>query len=280
MKILITGADGQLGRALQKQTNEGVELIPLGIDKCDVTNQRTVDTLFDELRPDAVIHCAAYTAVDRAERDPEQCRMVNVYGTENVAEACVQFHSALMLLSTDYVFDGKSQIPYETESVRNALNNYGRSKIAAEDVAGGVPEHYIVRTSWMFGDGDNFVKTVVQAGRKLEKLDVVDDQIGSPTYSEDLAPALLKILSEQAFGTYHITNEGFCSWADLAEESFRLMGFQTSVARVTSEQYNSPAKRPHNSRLSKVSLDKAGIGRLPHWKDALRRYITKYRGSL
>ena len=253
MKILITGADGQLGRALQKQTNEGVELIPLGIDKCDVTNQRTVDTLFDELRPDAVIHCAAYTAVDRAERDPEQCRMVNVYGTENVAEACVQFHSALMLLSTDYVFDGKSQIPYETESVRNALNNYGRSKIAAEDVAGGVPEHYIVRTSWM---------------------------LGSPTYSEDLAPALLKILSEQAFGTYHITNEGFCSWADLAEESFRLMGFQTSVARVTSEQYNSPAKRPHNSRLSKVSLDKAGIGRLPHWKDALRRYITKYRGSL
>ena len=279
-KVLITGADGQLGRALQKAAPGLCELFPLSAEACDVTEPAQVLAAAEAVRPDVIIHCAAYTAVDRAETERELCRCINVDGTKNAAAACERYKCLLMLLSTDYVFDGAGEAPWEVDAPRAPLNQYGRSKMDAEDIAAQLPAHCIVRTSWMFGDGKNFVRAVDRAAVGRDSVDVVDDQIGSPTYSEDLAPLLLRMAGDRSSGVYHITNEGWCSWADLAEESFRLLGVGKSVHRVTSEQYGSAARRPHNSRLSKASLDAAGYGRLPHWKDALERYIRAYGGDI
>lgn len=279
-RILITGADGQLGLALQQNEGDTCELFALTKKECDITKSEQVNKCVDEIRPDVVIHCAAYTAVDLAEREVEICRRINVKGTENVANACIGNGCTLMLLSTDYVFDGKGDVPYETNHPRAPLNQYGMSKMKAEDIAKKVPKHCIVRTSWIFGDGKNFVKTICRVGRVHSNINVVCDQVGSPTYSEDLASSLMLLAVKGCRGIFHITNEGFCSWSDLAQESFRLMGIDTAVTCVTSEEYASIAKRPHNSRLSKASLDHVGFSRLPHWKDGLARYIKKYGNSI
>lgn len=275
-RILVTGADGQLGRALQKAASGLYELFPVSAKTCDVTEPAQVIAAAEAVRPDVIIHCAAYTSIDRAETERELCRRINVEGTKNAAVACEKNKCLLILLSTDYVFDGNGEVPWEVDAPRAPLNQYGRSKVAAEDIAAQFPAHCIVRTSWMFGDGNNFVKAVNRAAKDRDSVDVVDDQIGSPTYSEDLAPLLLQMAEDRRRGVYHATNEGWCSWADLAEESFRLLGVEKRVHRVTSEQYGSAARRPHNSRLSKASLDAAGYSRLPHWKDALERYIRAY----
>lgn len=279
-RILITGADGQLGLALQQKAGDTCELYPLTIKECDITRSKQINEYVDSIKPDVVIHCAAYTAVDMAEMEVEVCHQINVEGTENVANACIRDGCALMLLSTDYVFDGEGDAPYETDCMRAPLNQYGMSKMGAEDIAKKVPMHCIVRTSWIFGNGKNFVKTICRAGRAHGRVNVVCDQVGSPTYSEDLASVIMLLAAKNCSGIYHVTNEGFCSWAELAQESFKLMGIDATVSFVTSEEYPSLAKRPHNSRLSKASMDSAGLSRLPHWKDALARYIEKYRDGI
>ena len=280
MKVLITGAEGQLGRALQISSPKGCPIYPLNSKECCVTEAELVDAYLKKIRPDVVVHCAAYTAVDRAEIEQDLCYQINVAGTQNVAAACEKYGAAMMLLSTDYVFDGVGTEPYEVNSHRKAINQYGQSKIAAEDIAGQISKHFIIRTSWMFGDGNNFIKAVCRAGRTRSCVDIVSDQIGSPTYSEDLAPALYKLAEERKYGVYHITNEGYCSWAELAQRSFQLLHIETPIRCVTTAQYGSPAKRPLNSRLSKKSLDLVGCNRLPPWEDALVRYIEKFGDSI
>lgn len=278
MKILVTGAEGQLGHALLR-TGGGI-ITPVNSKMCDITKPDQVYACIRQTRPDVVIHCAAYTAVDMAETERDICWQVNVAGTGNVAAACQENGAVVMLMSSDYVFDGEGIEPYETAAERHALNQYGRSKIAAENLVRQMDRYFIVRTSWMFGDGVNFVRRICQLGRKRKRIDVVSDQVGSPTYSQDLAPLLLALVASGKYGVYHATNEGYCSWADLAEEALRLMRINTDVRRVTSEQYRSAARRPLNSRLSKTSLDAVGCPRLPHWREALARYIEEYGESI
>ena len=280
MKVFITGADGQLGRALQKRSSEYVEIIPFTSKACNIVDKKQVRKCICNIKPDIVIHCAAYTAVDQAEIEQEACRSINIDGTKNVALACEETGASLMLLSSDYVFNGLSSHPYEIEDRRDALNQYGRSKIEAENIVTQLKKHFVIRTSWMFGDGSNFVKTICRLGLRQHEVRVVADQLGSPTFAEDIAPLIIDIAKDYKYGTYHITNEGYCSWADLASESFRLLGIDAKVSRIMSYEYASLAKRPKNSRLSKKSLDEAGYCRLPTWQDALSRYIWQHGESI
>lgn len=276
MKILLTGASGQAGRAIINASTPDFCLIPLTREVCDITNEYAVRQIISYERPDYVIHCAAYTSVDLAQTHKDRCYAVNVLGTRNIAVACNNVGATLLLMSTDYVFPGTGTLPYETDDIRSAVNYYGYTKMLAEDIVFRLDKYCIVRTSWMFGDGYNFVRTICRLARKNKDVRVICDQIGSPTYAADLAQATLEVVRRQLTGIYHITNEGYCSWADLAKEAFRVMNIPAEVIRIFSSEYGSPINRPKNSRLSKDSLDKVGIARLPSWQDGLRRYIEKY----
>lgn len=276
MKILVTGGYGQLGKALKKCLSDYEQIIALDSDSCDVTNAAQITDSVRTYSPDLIIHCAAYTAVDQAESEPEICRRINVSGTKNLAEVCRAYDIPLMLMSTDYVFGNNGNMPHNTHDVRKALNQYGQSKIDAEDIVMSLEKYYIVRTSWLFGDGNNFVKTIYNLSQKNAVINVVDDQIGSPTYAEDLAFAIYELIKKGPYGVYHLTNEGNCSWADLAENVIELTHSDAEIKRVKSSEYGSKAKRPLNSRLSKELLDKYGIAHLPDWKDALQRYISTW----
>lgn len=276
MKIMVTGGDGQLGRALKKCLSDYEHIIALGSDLCDVTYPEHVSNAFCTFSPDFVIHCAGYTAVDRAEIENEICRKINVYGTQNVADACRLADIPLMFLSTDYIFDDNGTVPHEVNERRKALNNYGKSKIDAEDIVMKLSKYYIVRTSWVFGDGRNFVKTIYNLAQTASVINVVDDQIGSPTYSEDLAIAIYELIKKAPFGIYHITNEGICSWAELAEKVIELTHLNVRIKRVSTDEYPSTARRPLNSRLSKKILDEYNVSRLETWENALIRYINTW----
>jgi len=272
MKVLITGVSGQLGHdAAKALTARGVPFLGVGSKELDVTDRDTVLRVFDTYRPDAVLHCAAWTKVDLAEDEPERCMRVNADGTRNIALACREFGSKLLYISTDYVFPGTGDKPWETNDPTGPLNVYGRSKLAGElAVRELVEKHFIVRTSWVIGEhGNNFVKTMLRLAETHDCLRVVDDQIGSPTFTADLAPLLCDMLLTEKYGVYHATNEGFCSWADLAETVFRLSGEPAEVEHVSTEEYGARAPRPKNSRLSKASLDAGGFARLPAWETSL-----------
>ena len=243
-------------------------------DTCDVTDAAQIKSCVQKYLPDIIIHCAAYTAVDRAESETELCRRINVSGTRILADLCCACDIPLMLMSTDYVFGDNGDMPHSTDDVRNALNQYGQSKIDAEDIVMTLEKHYIVRTSWLFGDGKNFVKTIYGLSQKKAVIDVVADQIGSPTFAEDIAFAIHDLIRKAPYGVYHLTNEGYCSWADLAEKVIVLTGSDARINRVKTSEYISAARRPLNSRLSKSLLDKNSIARLPDWEDALQRYIS------
>ncbi len=273
---MVTGGDGQLGRALKKCLSDYEHIIALGSDLCDVTYPEHVSNAFCTFSPDFVIHCAGYTAVDRAEIENEICRKINVYGTQNVADACRLADIPLMFLSTDYIFDDNGTVPHEVNERRKALNNYGKSKIDAEDIVMKLSKYYIVRTSWVFGDGRNFVKTIYNLAQTASVINVVDDQIGSPTYSEDLAIAIYELIKKAPFGIYHITNEGICSWAELAEKVIELTHLNVRIKRVSTDEYPSTARRPLNSRLSKKILDEYNVSRLETWENALIRYINTW----
>ena len=280
MKVLVTGADGQLGRALMRCKSKKYEICGYTQEMCNVIDADRVYKIISQENPDLVIHCAAYTAVDRAETEPEICRTVNIEGTKYVLEACKQFDIAFMLLSTDYVFSGEGTEPYDVDAVTKPLNQYGMSKAQAEILTAQWQKHYIVRTSWMFGDGRNFVKTICSLAEKKSTISVVSDQIGSPTYAEDLAPVLLELASSKQYGTYHATNEGFCSWAELAQYIVHIKGLPVQIQAVTSEEYGAKARRPHNSRLSKDCLTRVGLRTLPSWQDAVTRYLHEIGGNI
>lgn len=278
LKILVTGANGQLGHdILLNLTARGIEGIPADIAEFDITQAQATDHFISEHKPDAVIHCAAYTAVDKAEDDAERCKLINETGTINIAHACKKIDAKLIYVSTDYVFPGTGETPYEVDALKGPLSVYGRTKLAGEEAVSGLLKRYfIVRTSWVFGkNGNNFVKTMLRLGKEREEVSVVCDQIGSPTYTVDLANLLVDMALSEQYGVYHATNEGFCSWAEFAETIFRKAGLQTRVNPVTTDQYPVRAHRPANSRLSKASLTRAGFMPLPDWKDALDRYLTE-----
>lgn len=276
MKVLVTGANGQLGYDVIKVLqSRKINCLGVDIQSFDITDPSATNRFILSYGPDAVIHCAAYTAVDKAEEEPERCHAINVTGTENVANTCRKAGAKLMYISTDYVFPGMGDAPYEIDSPTGPLSVYGRTKLAGEHVVQRLVEkHFIVRISWVFGkNGNNFVKTMLKLGKERKELNVVFDQIGSPTYTADLAPVLCDMLITDKYGVYHATNEGYCSWAEFAREIFILAEDDVQVNSIPTEQYPTKAKRPFNSRLSKSSLDQAGFKRLPDWKDALKQYL-------
>lgn len=277
MKILVTGANGQLGYDVCRQLNaRGIVNKGVDIQDFDLTNvQQTIDFIAT-YHPEAVIHCAAYTSVDRAENDIDTCFSVNVQGTTNVAVACTSIGAKMMYISTDYVFDGKGDQPFEVDSSKSPQNVYGVTKSQGEDeVIKHLKNYFIVRISWVFGqNGNNFVKTMLKLGAAQESINVVGDQIGSPTYTADLAPLLCNMIASNQYGTYHATNEGFCSWSDFAETIIQEASLTCKIRPIPTKDYPTAASRPLNSRLSKKSLDDAGFERLPQWRDALRRYLA------
>jgi len=276
--ILVTGAKGQLGSEIALEL-ERLKIPFLAVDKDDfnITDQADVGQFLHNHNPASVIHCAAYTAVDSAEDDPETCMDVNARATENLAIICKEINAEILYVSTDYVFDGQGSRLHETDSPKNPISVYGKSKLAGEEaVLRHLDKSYIVRISWVFGqNGNNFVKTMLRLAQEENEIDVVSDQIGSPTYAPDLAKLLCSIVLSGKYGVYHATNEGFCSWAEFAQEIMILSGSKCKINPISSDAYPTKASRPKNSCLSKVSLDAGGFNRLPKWQDALWRFINE-----
>lgn len=278
MKVLVTGFNGQLGfDVIKLLESRGIPCKGVDIADFDLTDENAVSTYIKNYEPTAVIHCAAYTAVDKSEENKEACYAVNVTGTQNVARACREVHASMTYISTDYVFDGEGDQPFEIDAPKAPKGHYGYTKSLGEDkVREHLSDYFIVRTAWVFGiNGGNFVKTMIKLGKEREELNVVSDQVGSPTYTPDLARLICDMIITDKYGIYHATNEGFCSWYDFACAIMKEAGLPTRINPVTSEQYPSKAVRPKNSRLSKISLDKAGFERLPAWQDALKRYVAE-----
>ena len=278
MKILVTGVKGQLGydlcRILQQRNMEhrGVD-----IEDFDITDAQAVHTYITDYAPDAIIHCSAFTAVDRAEEEPALCRRVNAEGTANIASVAAEIGAKMLYISTDYVFCGEGEEAYTPASPTGPLSVYGKTKLEGEEaVRRATDRYFIVRISWVFGkNGNNFVKTMLRLSETRSEINVVCDQIGSPTYTYDLSKLLCDMVVTEKYGTYHATNEGLCSWAELAAETMRLSGRTMKVNPIPTSEYPTKAVRPLNSRMSKDCLTDAGFARLPHWKDALERYLKE-----
>jgi len=278
--VLITGILGQLGFDLAKElTKRGVEYVAPSLEELELTTEAGAKNFILDKKPDVIAHCAAYTAVDKAESEAELAITVNGMGTRWVAEAAREVGAKMIYISTDYVFGGDGKIPYEVDDEKKPVNVYGRSKLLGEDAVNAiVDKHFIVRTSWVFGiNGHNFIKTMLKLGQTKDKINVVNDQIGSPTYTVDLAKLLADMMATEKYGTYHATNEGFCSWAEFTREIFKQAGLKVEVDGIPTAEYPTPARRPFNSRLSKKSLDEAGFERLPTWQDALARYLVELK---
>lgn len=276
IKVLVTGCTGQLGYDVTEQLKKrGIEFLATTRNDFDLTDEASTRSFFTALRPNAVIHCAAYTAVDRAEEEKDLCYAVNATGTANIARVCKEIDAKLLYISTDYVFPGEGAKFYEPDDATGPVNVYGQTKLAGEIAARDCLEKYfIVRISWVFGqNGNNFVKTMLRVGKERGVLSVVDDQVGSPTYTADLAELLCDMIHSEKYGVYHATNEGVCSWAEFAREIFRQADLDVKVKAISSDAYPTQAKRPLNSRLNKDALEQAGFQRLPHWQDALERFV-------
>ncbi len=277
MKVLITGGNGQLGYDMALLLSKhGVDHLAIDIEDCDLTNKAQVFDTFLSYAPTCVVHCAAYTAVDKAESNQDACTAVNVEATRNIAEVCKQLGAKMVYISTDYVFHGDGDAPLEVDDAKHPLSVYGQTKYEGEKVVQALlTDCYIVRTSWVFGiHGHNFVKTMLKLGESKEQLTVVADQIGSPTYTPDLAVFLWELIQTDKYGVYHATNDGFCSWCEFAKKIMEIGNRPCVVLPISSDEYPVPAKRPLNSRLSKQSIMDANLSLLPTWQDALERYIS------
>ena len=284
MRIAVTGATGQLGSDVVTELKKrGHEVFGLGSADMDITDADSVSAVLEEISPDAVIHCAAWTAVDAAE-DPEnrdKVFAVNSQGTGNIAKICKKLNCKMLYISTDYVFSGMGDLPWDPDCRDfNPLNVYGESKLGGElAVAETLEKFFVVRIAWVFGlNGKNFVKTMLNVAKTHDTVRVVNDQIGTPTYTPDLAVLLADMIVTDKYGCYHATNEGgFISWYDFTREIYRLAGLSTKVIPVSTEEYGlSRAKRPFNSRLDKSKLMKSGFAPLPAWQDALTRFLAAY----
>lgn len=301
MKIFVTGVGGQLGHdCVNEMVQHGHEAVGSDIQEyysgvadgsaattapyvqVDITDQQAVKETVERIHPDAIIHCAAWTAVDAAEvaENREKVKAINADGTRYIAEAAKAVDAKMMYISTDYVFDGQGECPWQPDDKNYApLNYYGQTKLEGElAVAENLDKFFIIRIAWVFGlNGKNFIKTMINVGKTHDTVRVVDDQIGTPTYTKDLARLLVDMVETDKYGYYHATNEGgYISWADLAEEAYRAAGMDVRVDRVTTSEYGlSVAARPYNSRLDKSKLVENGFQPLPDWKDAVARYIKE-----
>ncbi|MBP1561960.1 MAG: dTDP-4-dehydrorhamnose reductase [Oscillospiraceae bacterium] len=288
MKVFVTGTGGQLGfDVMNELARRGYEAVGSDITenadvKLDITDKNAVERAVSEIRPDAVIHCAAWTAVDAAEEEENipKVKAVNAEGTKNIAAACKKIGCKMLYISTDYVFEGTGTEPWKPDCKDYApLNVYGQTKLEGELAVSELLEKYfIVRIAWVFGrNGKNFVKTMLNVGRKYPEVRVVNDQVGTPTYTYDLARLLVDMVETEKYGYYHATNEGgYISWYEFAKEIYRLAGLNTKVVSVTTEEYGlSKAARPFNSRLDKSKLSESGFEPLPHWRDALKRFLEE-----
>lgn len=277
MKVLVTGVKGQLGFDIVNECEKrNIEAIGVDIDEMDITNAQQVHEVICNSHVDAVIHCAAWTAVDKAEDDVEMCRKVNKDGTENIVRVCQELDIPMMYFSTDYVFDGLGEEPWKEYDHRSPLNVYGQTKYEGELAVEQLKKHFIIRISWVFGiNGNNFIKTMLRLGRERGEVSVVNDQIGSPTYTFDLARLCVDMIQTDKYGTYHATNEGLCSWYEFACEIFEQANIDVIVHPVDSTAFPVKATRPKNSRMCKDELDRNGFDRLPTWQDALKRYLKE-----
>lgn len=277
MKFLITGGTGQLGYdlrigLLEKGINEENILVPKRCE-LDITKEEVVKNYILNNKPDVIFHCAAYTAVDRAEEEKDLCFDINVNGTKYLTEYASKIGAKIIYISTDYVFDGTKNGEYNPSDITSPINYYGKTKYQGEEIVGSYYNHVIVRISWVFGiNGKNFIKTMLNLSKTNKELSVVSDQIGSPTYTEDLAKLLIKLSISDIKGTIHATNEGFCSWYDLAKYIFEVNNLDVDVNPILTKDYKTLAKRPLNSKLNKDCLDEYNLGRLPTWQDAVLRY--------
>jgi dTDP-4-dehydrorhamnose reductase len=279
VKVLVTGVKGQLGYDIVNECQKRqIEAIGVDIEEMDITNAQQVNYVIKEAKVDAVIHCAAWTAVDKAEDEVELCRKVNRDGTDNIAKVCKELNIPMMYFSTDYVFNGLGEEPWNEYDHREPLNIYGQTKYEGELIVEKLPKHFIIRISWVFGlNGNNFIKTMLRLGKERGEVSVVNDQIGSPTYTYDLAKLCVDMILTEEYGTYHATNAGICSWYEFACEIFKQAEMNVKVNPVDSNAFPAKAKRPSNSRMNKTELDKHGFKRLPTWQDALSRYLKKIK---
>ena len=284
IKILVTGVKGQLGFDCVRELKERgyTNVSGIDIEDLDLTDEIRVIDYITQFQPDVVMHNAAWTAVDKAEENPDKVYEINALAPKYIAQACNMVGAKMVYISTDYVFNGLGDKPFNIDDPKEGLSVYGKTKAQGEDfVIENLDEYFIVRISWVFGkNGNNFVKTMLKlAGMGKTELNVVCDQIGSVTYTYDLSKLLCDMIETDKYGIYHATNEGFISWAEFAREIFKQKGLNVKVNDVTTEEYlkmvPQQAKRPLNSRMSKESLDKAGFKRLPDWKDALERYLKE-----
>jgi dTDP-4-dehydrorhamnose reductase len=280
MKVLVTGAEGQLGYDVVKRFGDmdGVECIGARVG-FDITDEVATTDYITKIRPDVLVHCAAYTAVDAAERERKKCYKVNVDGTLFVARACKQIGAKMIFISTDYVFDGAGSRARQTDDVPKPINYYGETKYLGELAAQKcLDKLFIVRTSWVFGiNGKNFISTMLSIARAKDNVSVVSDQIGSPTYTRDLAELICAMSLSEKYGVYHATNEGYCSWYDLAAFVFKKTRTKIKLTPILSASYKTEAKRPLNSRLSKNSLKKNGFRPLPGWRTAVSEYLEEIK---
>lgn len=283
MKILVTGGDGQLGKALRQVLPNEDAFFSTRKD-FDITNRKQTVLQITSVRPSIVIHTAAYTDVDGCEKNKELAFLVNVKGTENVALACKRIGSLMFYISTDYVFDGKKSRPYKEDDKPNPLSVYGKTKLQGEEIVKKLQRHFIIRTAWLFGAGKNFVQTILNLTKEKQEIEVVNDQIGSPTYALDLAKMIYKLIYDlkdknYEYGIYHITNDGKCSWYEFAKEIIQLGGLKTKMIPITTEHWQKikpdAARRPKYSVLDCSKIKKFGI-KPKRWKEALRDYFKTF----
>lgn len=282
MRVLVTGAKGQLGSDLLCELSKrNIESVGIDIEDLDITDaaatKKVIEDINNKTKLDAIIHCAAYTAVDAAEDNEALVTKINAEGTKNIAEVAKTLDVPMMYISTDYVFDGEGERPWEPDDKRAPLNVYGMAKYKGElYVEELVKKYFIVRISWVFGiHGNNFIKTMLRLGKERGAVSVVNDQIGSPTYTPDLSRLLADMIVTDKYGRYHATNEGLCSWYDFAVEIFKQANLDVAVTPVSSDAFPVKAKRPHNSRMDKSKLTENGFKLLPTWQDALGRYLLE-----
>lgn len=275
MKYLITGGTGQLGYDIIKELinrNEKDYLAPSS-KKMDITNQKQVEKIILNYKPDIIFHCAAYTAVDKAEEDKKNCYNINVNGTKNIVSVAEKINAKVVYISTDYVFDGTKEGIYEIDDKTNPINYYGYTKLMGEEEVKKLKDYLIVRISWVFGiNGKNFIKTMLNLADTKDEISVVSDQIGSPTYTKDLSKLLLDMIKENKQGLYFATNEEYCSWYEFAKYIFEINNKNIKVNKILTKDYKTLANRPLNSMLSKNKLDEENLQRLPSWKDATSRF--------
>ena len=280
MKFFITGANGQLGYDVKRELLERgyTDILAPTKEELDIRNEDAVKKMIREYHPSVIFHCAAYTAVDKAEEEREKCYQVNVLGTKYLTEAAKEIDAKMIYISTDYVFDGTKDGIYQVEDKTTPINYYGQTKYLGETFVSKYDNHIIVRISWVFGiHGKNFIRTMLKLAESHQELNVVCDQIGSPTYTKDVAELLVKMFLSNVKGLYQVTNEGYCSWYELAEFIFKESRKKVKLHPILTKDYKTLAPRPLNSRMSKESLDDIEMKRLPEWQDAVKRYLRELK---